>query len=246
MAEDNGVADRIEVMHIDLEDAVLPQKVDVLISEWMGGLGVDENMLAPLVMARDRWLVPGGKIIPASVTAWLAPAFVADYSDGIRFWRSHPHDLELGAIAELTANESFMTQSAIAVEDLFAPAQAMWTHDAFTCTLDEADRSFTTDLTFTTTRAGEISALVTWFTADMGDGSTLTNAVGEPDTHWGRLLMPLDRPINVRVGSVVHAQVACDPSAMGSCELHWLVTIDNGPTEEHDTRRGRRSKRDQF
>ena len=27
----------------------LPEKVDVIISEWMGGFGVDENMLAPLI-----------------------------------------------------------------------------------------------------------------------------------------------------------------------------------------------------
>ena len=43
----NGLSDRIEVIDGDVEDATLPEKVDVIVSEWMGGFGVDENMLAP-------------------------------------------------------------------------------------------------------------------------------------------------------------------------------------------------------
>ncbi len=66
MIKRNGLADRIEVIQGDLEDVDLPEKVDVIVSEWMGGFGVDENMLAPLVMARDRWLKPGGKILPGA------------------------------------------------------------------------------------------------------------------------------------------------------------------------------------
>src|SRR5579862_3570417 len=60
--ERNGQTERIEVLQSDLEDVALPEKVDVIVSEWMGGFGVDENVLAPLVMARDRWLKAGGTI----------------------------------------------------------------------------------------------------------------------------------------------------------------------------------------
>ena len=80
----------------------------------------------------------------------------------------------------------------------------------------------------------------------MGDGSELTNAVGATDTHWGRVLLPLDHAVAVRAGSVIRARVACDPSAIGTCEFHWSIVIDDGPAEHHDTRRGRGSKLDQF
>ena len=52
MVARNGFADRIEVIQADIEEVHLPEQVEVIVSEWMGGLGVDENMLAPLVMAR--------------------------------------------------------------------------------------------------------------------------------------------------------------------------------------------------
>src|SRR5690349_12260758 len=50
--ESNGHSSVIQVLQTDLEDLTLTEKVDVIVSEWMGGFGVDENMLAPVVMAR--------------------------------------------------------------------------------------------------------------------------------------------------------------------------------------------------
>ena len=61
VVKSNGFEGTIEIIQGNLEDIDLPEKVDVIISEWMGELGVDENMLAPLVMARNRWLAARSK-----------------------------------------------------------------------------------------------------------------------------------------------------------------------------------------
>lgn len=235
---ENGYAEKIEVIHADLEDVSLPEKVDVIVSEWMGGFGVDENMLAPLVMARDRWLRPGGTIVPGVVTAVLAPAHVPAFDAEIARWRGHPHGVNLDLIGELTAQETFNTQDA---PTLVAPGQTMWSHDPRTCTLAEADQRYAARLSFRAEREATFSGLVAWFTADMGDGTTLTNAVGAPETHWGRTLFPLERPVTVAAGTTIEAEVHCDPSLPGSCEFGWTVTID-GRTEQHDTRPARRTR----
>ena len=139
---DNGVADRVEVMQVDLENANLPTKVDVVISEWSGRLGRRRKHVgAAGDGARSLARTRRSQIVPARVTVKLAPACVAGYDEAARFWRSRPHDLDLAAFSELTANETFMTQSPIALDDLFAAPQAMWSHErTFTCTLAEADR----------------------------------------------------------------------------------------------------------
>jgi hypothetical protein len=120
---------------------------------------------------------------------------------------------------------------------LVAAPQTMWSHDPYTCSLEEADQPFTTQLTFAAARAGTVSGLAAWFTAEMGDGETLTNAVGAPDTHWGRTWFPLDRPIAVTAGEAFAVELHCDPSLPGSCELYWSVKFADRPLEEHDTRR---------
>ena len=236
----NGFSDRIEILQSDLEDVKPPEKVDVIVSEWMGGFGVDENMLAPLVMARDRWLKPGGKMVPGRVTAMLAPAHLPEFDEAIAYWRSRPHGVDLGVIADLTTQETFHTQTPPA--SLVAPAQRMWSHDPLTCSLEEADQPFTAKLSFAATQRSTISGLVTWFVAEMGDGRTLTNAVGDRDTHWGRSLFPLDAPIELAPGTRIDVELQCDPSIPGTCEFGWSVKVADRPLELHETRRARRGR----
>jgi SAM-dependent methyltransferase len=240
--EANGAADRIELLQREAEDVVLPEKVDVIVSEWMGGFGVDENILPAVVMCRDRWLKPGGKIVPGRVTALLAPVAIAEFDEAIESWRMRPHGLDLGVIATLTTHETFHTQTRLTPGDLLAPAQEMWSQDPLTCTLQEVDQSFTTSLRFEAARAGAVSGVVAWFTADMGDGTTLTNAVGAPDTHWGRTLFPLERPVEVAAGTPIEIELHCDPSLPGSCEMYWAAKIGDRALEEHDTRRHRQPR----
>jgi 2-polyprenyl-3-methyl-5-hydroxy-6-metoxy-1,4-benzoquinol methylase len=239
LIEQNGFADRIEVLQSDLEDVDLPEKADVIVSEWMGGFGVDENMLAPLVMARDRWLKPGGSIVPGRVTAFLAPVSLPEFDEAIAHWRSRPHGVDMGLIATMTTNETFHTQAYLPPEALVAPPQTMWSHDPYTCSLQEADQPFRAKLSWQAGRAGTMTGLVAWFSADMGDGTTLTSAVGAPATHWGRTLFPLDAAVEVAEGTPIHAELHCDPSVPGSCEFYWAVRIADRPLEEHDTRRVR-------
>jgi predicted RNA methylase len=242
MVASNGYADVIEVIESDLEDVRLPERVDVIVSEWMGGFGVDENMLAPLVMARDRWLKPGGTMIPGRVTAMLAPAQIADFDETITHWRSRPHGVDMSVIAAHTTNETFHTQVHLTPDDLVAAPQAMWSHDPYTCSLEEADLPFVAKLTFPATRAGSLSGLVAWFTAEMGDGEVLTTAVGAPDTHWGRTLFPLNAPIALAPATPIHVELHCDPSMQGSCEFSWSVQVGDHPAEDHDTRPARQAR----
>ncbi len=237
----NGYADRIEVLEQDVEDVVLPEKVDVIVSEWMGGFGVDENMLAPQVIARQRWLKPGGKMIPARVTAVIAPVSVPDFEEELAYWRSKPHGVDTSVIADFTAHETFHTQVHLTTDSLVAEPQTMWSHDPYICSLEEADQSYTAKLTFKAARAQTVTAFAAWFTAELADGVPLTNAVGAADTHWGRTLLPLDRPTPLAAGDTIGLELHCDPSLGGTTEMRWSVTIA-GATREFDTRRSRQHR----
>lgn len=49
-------------------------KVDIIISEWMGYFLLYESMLDTVIYARDRWLTPGGAILPDTATLHLVGA----------------------------------------------------------------------------------------------------------------------------------------------------------------------------
>ena len=56
----NGLSDVIEVIQGDVVEIEPPEQVDVIVSEWLGGFGIDEGMLVPVIAARDRWLKRAG------------------------------------------------------------------------------------------------------------------------------------------------------------------------------------------
>ena len=84
----NGLSDAITCLGGMVEDITLPvDKVDIIVSEWMGYCLLYEAMLRSVLVARDRFLKPGGLLAPGVVTLWLAPIEDPDYiADQIGFW----------------------------------------------------------------------------------------------------------------------------------------------------------------
>lgn len=58
--KENGFEDVITLHRGKIEEIKLPCKVDIIISEWMGYFLLYEAMLDSVLVARDRFLVPGG------------------------------------------------------------------------------------------------------------------------------------------------------------------------------------------
>ena len=233
IAERNGVQDIVEIFQCDIENFMAPEQVDVIVSEWMGGYGVDENMLSLVLEARDLWLKPGGKILPEQVTAWMAPAWDSKLDEDMNFWRSHPHGVDLSPIAEETADELLCERYHISREDLRAEPQQLWTHDTYTCSVEESFLPFRASLSFSVSKAGKFSALATWFSATFGNGLVLTNAPDAPPTHWGRTSFPLERTITVEQGEEIQVKFICSPSGPGYCHEEWSINvIDHSSTGE--------------
>ena len=107
LAAANGVAEIVQVIHGDVMDVEPPERVDVIVSEWLGGFGIDEGMLVPVIVARDRWLKPGGVMIPRLVTAWAALVHDRYLAEMVEFLRDNPYGLRFDDLVEKTVNEIF-------------------------------------------------------------------------------------------------------------------------------------------
>lgn len=65
IVKQNGFKDQITIIQGKVEEIDLPvDKVDIIISEWMGYFLLYESMLDTVLFARDKWLNPGGIILP--------------------------------------------------------------------------------------------------------------------------------------------------------------------------------------
>ena len=87
---DNGFAEIIEVIRGKMEDIVLPvEQVDIIISEWMGYFLLYESMLDTVLYARDKYLRPGGLLLPDKAVLYICAIEDGEYrSEKIDFWGS--------------------------------------------------------------------------------------------------------------------------------------------------------------
>lgn len=228
MIERNGAGNVIEVIQEDMETASLPEKVDVIVSEWLGSYAIEENMLAPLVLARDRWLKPGGMILPETTEVWLAPAMDMELHDDLNYWRAGQHGLDFSAIADLSSQEMYYYRNTTTPADLLTEPQKLWTINSYEISLEAAEGTFEASTTFRITRPGRINALAGWFVADFGNGIVLANAPDTPDTHWGRAIFPLGQTVEVEADSRVEVEISTVPAGVGYCRAEWSVRVDGG------------------
>ena len=65
-----------------LEDVELPiTQFDIIISEWMGYFLLYESMLDTVLLARDKYLKPGGLMFPDSAKLYMAAIEDQDYKE---------------------------------------------------------------------------------------------------------------------------------------------------------------------
>lgn len=69
---ENGLESQVTLVKGRLEDTVIPEdKVDFIVSEWMGYFLLFEGMLDSVLYARDRHLAEGGILLPNRCTMHL-------------------------------------------------------------------------------------------------------------------------------------------------------------------------------
>ncbi|KAJ5727568.1 hypothetical protein N7493_005388 [Penicillium malachiteum] len=87
---ENEFGDVITLVRGKIEEVTLPvDKVDIIISEWMGYALLFECMFDSVIYARDRYLAPGGLMVPSHATLRIAPYADPDFmASHISFWEN--------------------------------------------------------------------------------------------------------------------------------------------------------------
>lgn len=76
-----------------VEEVELPvEKVDIIISEWMGYCLFYESMLETVLYARDKWLAPNGMLFPDKCSLYIT---AIEDRQVIRFFMCLPSNLKV-------------------------------------------------------------------------------------------------------------------------------------------------------
>ena len=212
---DQGLADRVEVIPQRIEEATLPEPVDVLTSVMTGNFLLSEDLLPTLFRARDRWLKPGGTLLPATgvmeVAAYSAPRL---HGEEIAGWSTPHHGLDLSSCRPLAANAVHYSREEASDLTRLSSPQDLFALD-FRCA---TQTDMAAEAVLTAERAGTCHAIVGWFRMQLGDHWLSTGPEDEA-VHWRQAFLPLDPPLQLSAGDRMDISV----QRPGRGEWIWRV-----------------------
>lgn len=198
IVETNAVASSVvEVHECRAEDVELSEPVDVVVSEWMGYFLLFENMLPSVLSVRDRFLKPGGLMLPSACRLLAAPLEDDAWrSSKIDFWNS-VHGIDMSVLRPLAAATACEKPQHRLVPEagLLAPPIQLLSIDL--ATVQDTDlQKFEQALDFKVPAGRRLDGIATWFECDFGDaGCLLSTSPSEPATHWRQTAFYFRQPM---------------------------------------------------
>jgi histone-arginine methyltransferase CARM1 len=212
LAEANGFAGVVEVIHEKLEQTVLPEPVDIIVSEPIGFLLVHERMLETFIKARDMFLKPGGALYPGRGTIFITPVHCdtlhKEQMAKASFWDNQSFfGIDLSALKEQAVNEHFAQPVVGYFSRSSQISEDVCSHCVDFGTISEGELTkFEIPLRFTISITSILHGLGCWFDINFDGPSArlcLSTAPDAPGTHWYQCRLLFAHPLAVNVSQVV-------------------------------------------
>ena len=201
LAEANGFADRVVFQKKEIKQIQLDEQVDVITSELIAKSVLGQDMADLVGWCRDRFLKPGGRILPQKVELRVAPV----ESDKIYQEAKPPevsmYEVSFAPLAQLTINKP--ASARIPVGALLAEEQTAYTYHALTA--ENSDR-FDATLIFQPARNGILHGFAAWFSTLLAEGVELTNRP-PGTTCWDNLFFPTAGPVQLKPGMIIELEI---------------------------------------
>ena len=222
IAEANGLAERIEFLHGKIEEVEVPELVDVIVATFTGNFLFAEDLLPSLFFARDRFLKPGGTLIPDRAIMQAVPVYAPDlYEREIEHWSKTCLDLHFGSARRYASNAIYYDRDTLdGAQYLSAPA------DLLSLNFDLADNAdCRTEAIYSIDEAGVCHGWAGWFRMRLGS-DWLSTAPHEPRVHWSPAFLPVDPPIEVKKGDQLRFRLVRPPFGP------WSWFVESEKTEQ--------------
>ncbi|KAM9301705.1 protein arginine N-methyltransferase 3 [Gastrophryne carolinensis] len=204
----NKLEDRITLIKGRMEEIDLPvEKVDIIISEWMGYFLLFESMLDSVIYAKDKYLAAGGAVYPDRCTISLVALCDQErHAEKLAFW-DDVYGFNMScmkkavlpeAVVEVVKPETIISQPFI-IKDI-------------DCQLTSVrDLDFSSDLSLAVTRNGVCTALAGYFDVFFGKDChmpvSFSTGPTSTKTHWKQTVFLLEKPMDIKAGDNLSGRI---------------------------------------
>ncbi|KAH3762669.1 protein arginine N-methyltransferase [Pelomyxa schiedti] len=219
----NRFEDVIVLIKGKVEDVELPEKCDVLISEWMGYFLMYESMLDSVITARDKWLKPDGIVLPDKCSLHIAGIEDAEYRNTKIDWWNSVYGYNMSCIREIALSEPLVDvaeANMITTNELF-----MKEFNVMAATHD--DMKWESGFQLKALREEYCHALCVWFDVEFSQSHVMfSTGPRSKYTHWKQAVLYLREPVSMRRGETLSGNLVCTPNKKNPRDLDIQLKYD--------------------
>jgi protein arginine N-methyltransferase 1 len=224
IATANGFAERIQFFQSDSRKLELPERADVIVSDIRGVVPLFDGAVASLADAKERFLAPGGAMIPRRDVLMAAIVQAKRfYSELTSPWRACVEGVELSAPLRMVLNTTHSSR--------FEADQLVSAPEKF-CTLDylgNPSSNASAKLVFRANRNEEAHGICVWFETELFENIGFSSGPGSPIRIYGHLFLPWLEPLAVKEGQEISVTLSAD--RVGK-DYVWRWETESSPLDE--------------
>jgi len=227
IVKDNHLDDVVTLIKGKMEEVVLPGieegGVDIIISEWMGYCLLYESMLNTVLVARDKWLRPGGIILPDFAYLNLVAIEDGEYKeDKIHFW-DNVQGFDMSCITKVALQEPLV--DVVDPKQIMTSTARLATIDINTVKLEELE--FKSPFRLVATRDDFCHAFVAYFDIEFARCHKkifFSTGPAAQYTHWKQTVFYLKEVLSIKKGEEIRGEFVLKSNAKNHRDLD--ITIE--------------------
>eukprot|EP00826_Nyctotherus_ovalis_P027767 TRINITY_DN2172_c0_g1_i9.p1 TRINITY_DN2172_c0_g1~~TRINITY_DN2172_c0_g1_i9.p1 ORF type:complete len:387 (-),score=117.97 TRINITY_DN2172_c0_g1_i9:153-1313(-) len=232
IVEKNGFADRITIIKGKVEEITLPvDKVDIIISEWMGYFLLYESMLDTVLYARDKYLAADGLILPDKVRLNLVAIEDSQYKqDKFGFWMN-AYGINMECIRTAALAEPLV--DVVGRELTISSVGRILELDLYKVTTKELE--FAKKFALTIEYDEYVYALVGWFDVffdRLKSPVKFTTSPYSRKTHWRQTVFYLPEPIKAKKGGVLSGVIGVTKDTKNHRHINVKIKFEYADEEK--------------
>ncbi|XP_971226.2 protein arginine N-methyltransferase 1 isoform X1 [Tribolium castaneum] len=228
IVETNKLDHIITIIKGKVEEVELPEgidKVDIIISEWMGYCLFYESMLDTVLYARDKWLKPDGLLFPDRCSLFITAIEDRQYKDEKINWWDDVYGFDMSSIRKVAISEPLV--------DVVDPKQVVTNSclvkEVDLYTVKKEDLEFCAPFSLVVRRNDYVQALVTFFTVEFTKCHKrigFTTAPDAPYTHWKQTVFYFEDYMTVKKGEEINGTFTMKPNPRNNRDLDFVIELN--------------------
>lgn len=233
--KENGLDDIITLFHGQIEEIVLPEKVDVIVSEWMGYFLLFEGMLDSVIKARDKWLADDGLMGPSDTSIILS---LIEDEDWINTYYNYWNDVY--GFKMTSMKKEYIMDGQVFIMDpkaIVSDEVTVKSWDLNKATIE--DLSFTSDFKFTCAKDSRVHGVCGYFDITFKNPKDssfepvyFTTSLLSKPTHWKQCTFILENAFDVKQGEIIQGTITVARLKRNNRDLKVDLSLVRASTNE--------------